>query len=196
MSFSLQALEIVYYWTYLMKNKLRNIRNLLINLFKNLPHISYTNYISYSSSIHSSVSMGKYCYIGPGGEVPPGVNFGNYVMIGKDLLISGNDHNFKLVTKPVIFSGRPQHPKTYIKDDVWIGARVIIMTGVTIGQGSIIAAGAIVVKNVEPYSIMAGVPAKKIGERFTGKDKVMHDRMLIEEPFEQDYCLDIEISKK
>ena len=70
------------------------------------------------------------------------------------------------------------------------------MTGITIGRGSIIAAGAIVVKNVEPYSIMAGVPAKKIGERFIGKDKIIHDRMLMEEPFEQDYCLDIEISKE
>jgi len=179
-----------------MKNKLRNIRNLLINFFKNLSHLSYTNYISYSSFLHSSVSMGKYCYIGPGGEVPPGVQFGNYVMIGKDLLISGNDHNFKLVSTPVIFSGRPQHPKTYIKDDVWIGARVVVKTGITIGQGSIIAAGAIVVKDVDPYSIMAGVPAKKIGERFTGNDKTIHDQMLMEEPFERDYCSDVEISKE
>ena len=95
-----------------MKNKLRNIRNLFINFFKNLSHISYTNYISYSSILHPNVSIGKYCYIGPGGEIPSGVKFGNYVMIGKDLLISGNDHNFKLAAKPVIFSGRPQHPNT------------------------------------------------------------------------------------
>ena len=52
-----------------------------------------------------------------------------------------------------------------IEDNVWIGANAVILTGVKIGTGSIIAAGAVVDKNVEPYSIMAGVPAKKIGSR-------------------------------
>ena len=52
-----------------------------------------------------------------------------------------------------------------VEDDVWIGANVIVLTGVIISKGSVIAAGSIVTKNVEPYSIVAGVPAKKISSR-------------------------------
>jgi acetyltransferase-like isoleucine patch superfamily enzyme len=49
-----------------------------------------------------------------------------------------------------------------IKDDVWIGAGVIILSGVTVGECSVIGAGAVVTKDVEPYTVVAGVPAKKI----------------------------------
>ena len=55
-----------------------------------------------------------------------------------------------------------------IGDDVWIGFRAIVNAGVTVGQGAIIAAGAVVTKDVEPYEIVGGVPAQKIGERFPG----------------------------
>tara|TARA_B110000211_G_C13895096_1_gene471314 strand:+ start:142 stop:639 length:498 start_codon:yes stop_codon:yes gene_type:complete len=165
---------------------------MLVNRLKNLTHISYTNYVAVSSHVHPNISMGKYCYIGPGGEVPSGVQFGNYVMIGKDLLIVGSDHNFKLAGTPVIFSGRPSHPKTYIEDDVWIGARVVINVGVTIGRGAIIATGAIVTKDVYPYSIMAGVPAKKIGHRFVGAEEARHEKMLLKEPFEGLYSRSID----
>lgn len=49
-----------------------------------------------------------------------------------------------------------------IKDDVWIGAGAIILSGVTIGECSVIGAGAVVTKDVEPYTVVAGVPARKI----------------------------------
>lgn len=58
-------------------------------------------------------------------------------------------------------------PKTIIGNDVWIGARVTILSGVSIGDGVIIAAGAVVTKDVEPYTIVGGVPAKPIRKRFT-----------------------------
>lgn len=57
--------------------------------------------------------------------------------------------------------------KTIIGNDVWIGARAIILSGVKIGDGAIIAAGAVVTKDVEPYTIAGGVPAKPIRKRFT-----------------------------
>ena len=56
-----------------------------------------------------------------------------------------------------------------IGNDIWIGARVTILPGVHVGDGSIIGAGAVVTKDVEPYSIVAGNPAKKIGSRLTEK---------------------------
>lgn len=52
-----------------------------------------------------------------------------------------------------------------IGNRVWLSCRTVVLPGVTIGEGSVIAAGAIVTKNVEPYSIYGGIPAKKIGDR-------------------------------
>lgn len=54
-----------------------------------------------------------------------------------------------------------------VKDDVWIGENALIMSGVTLGQGCIVAAGAVVTKDVPPYAIVGGVPAKVIRYRFT-----------------------------
>lgn len=66
-----------------------------------------------------------------------------------------------------------------IEDDVWVGCNVTILKGVTIGRGGIVAAGAVVTKSVPPYTIVGGVPAKKIGNRFkTVEDTIYHDSIL------------------
>lgn len=65
-----------------------------------------------------------------------------------------------------------------IESDCWLGAGCIILKGVTIGRGSIISAGAIVLKNVEPYSIVAGIPGKVIKKRFTNDQILFHERKL------------------
>ena len=59
-----------------------------------------------------------------------------------------------MITSPIV-----------IEDDVWIGHGAVILKGVTLGQGSIVAAAAVVTKNVSPYSIVGGIPAKPIGSR-------------------------------
>jgi acetyltransferase-like isoleucine patch superfamily enzyme len=65
-----------------------------------------------------------------------------------------------------------------IGDDVWVGYGAIILSGVTIGEGSIIAAGSLVTKDVEPYSVYAGVPARRMGDRFsTVEDREEHIRL-------------------
>ena len=69
-----------------------------------------------------------------------------------------------------------------IGDDVWVGYGAIILSGVQIGNGAIIAAGALVVKDVESYTIYGGVPAKKIKDRFeTVAEKAEHIKLLSEE---------------
>ncbi|MBC8206019.1 MAG: acyltransferase [Kiritimatiellales bacterium] len=81
------------------------------------------------------------------------VNFSSEVMIWTaqhDYRSSTFETNFKSVT---------------IGDYVWLGPRCIILPGVTVGEGAVVAAGAVVTKDVEPYAVVAGVPAKKISDR-------------------------------
>lgn len=65
-----------------------------------------------------------------------------------------------------------------IEEDVWCGANVTILKGVTVGRGSIIAAGAVVTKSIPPYSIAGGVPAKVIKQRMTNEEIVLHESSL------------------
>lgn len=120
--------------------------------------------------------------------IPPGVVMGKYVMIGPDLLITGDDHRFDKVGEAIIFSGRPAQRECIIHDDVWIGARVTILKGTCIGRGSVIAAGALVVKDVEPYTIVGGVPARVIGKRFDTEEARQHDVFLAEGAREGEYA--------
>lgn len=100
-------------------------------------------------------------------------------MFASEVLILGGDHRFNLPGVPMMCSGRPEIPATIIEDDVWIGFRAIIMAGVTIGRGSIIAAQSVVTKDVPPYSIVGGIPAVVIANRFEKSEDIStHDRML------------------
>lgn len=107
------------------------------------------------------------------------------IEIGNDVLIAGNvsfvgrdDHNFEEIGKKIWDSGRGDSFKTIIGNDVWIGHGAIVVSGVVIGDGSIIAAGSVVVKNVEPYSIVGGNPARYIKDRFNFKDLEKHKGVL------------------
>jgi acetyltransferase-like isoleucine patch superfamily enzyme len=95
----------------------------------------------------------------------------------------GDDHDYKNSGLPIIFSGRSIFKPTKIGRDVWIGAHTIVMTGVTIGDGAIIAAGSVVTKDVDEYSIYGGVPAKKIKNRFNNEGDVeKHKEFLSRDP--------------
>lgn len=67
---------------------------------------------------------------------------------------------------PIVFSGRPELPVTTIGCDVWIGTRVIVMAGVVVDDGAIIAAGSVVTRDVPSCAIVGGVPARLIKLRF------------------------------
>ena len=100
-------------------------------------------------------------------------------MIANDVRILGGDHHYyKKVGIPIIFAGRSEMRQTIIGDDVWIGASSIIMTGVTIGNGVIVAAGSVVTKNLMPYGIYGGVPAQLIKMRFIEDEIKIHESML------------------
>lgn len=114
----------------------------------------------------TSVVIGEHCQINPftvlyGGEI----YIGNNVMIAPHCVIASGNHDFKQLEKPMIHAGILTKGPIIIEDDVWIGANVSIVDGVKIGKGAVIAASSCVTKNVGPYEIYAGVPAKKIGQR-------------------------------
>ena len=97
-------------------------------------------------------------------------DFGGRIMIGSDVLIGPNtvirssNHLFQDKSKTIYMQGHSSG-RIIIGDDVWIAANVTILPDVTIGKGAVIAAGAVVNRNISPYTVVGGVPAKKIGER-------------------------------
>ena len=93
-----------------------------------------------------------------------GVEIGDRVLIGYNTQILSANHNIPGKKYKIFYSGH-DYSKVTINDDVWIGANCIILPGVTIGEGAIIAAGSVVTHNVEPYTIVGGTPAKKIKKR-------------------------------
>jgi acetyltransferase-like isoleucine patch superfamily enzyme len=96
-----------------------------------------------------------------GGEII----LGNFILIGMHAKFINANHKFDDWKKPISLQGISQS-KIILEDDIWIGMHAIILPDVTIGRGSIVAAGAVVTKDVEPYSIVGGVPAKIIKYRF------------------------------
>jgi len=83
-------------------------------------------------------------------------------MMGPDVMIYTQNHRFDRIDIPMIEQGNTEPKPVVIEDDVWIAARSIILPGVTIGKGAVIAAGAVVTKDVPPYTVVGGVPARKI----------------------------------
>jgi len=93
-----------------------------------------------------------------------GIVIGDNVMMGPDVVILTQNHRYDDITRPMREQGYESAP-VIIEDDVWIGTRVIVLPGVRIGQGSIIAAGAVVTRDIPPFSIVGGNPAKVIKKR-------------------------------
>ncbi len=93
-----------------------------------------------------------------------GIDICNFVFIGPNVVISSGMHEYTKSRRPV--SHQNIIPKKItIEDGVWIGANVVVMPGVTIAQGTIVGAGSVVTKSTQSYSVVAGVPAKKIKSR-------------------------------
>lgn len=134
---------------------------------------AYT-YINSNCMINGVESIGRYCSIGMNFTVWPTNHSTD--MISTHPMMLGNDiwwnkcfnqytNNYREL-KDKIRSKSKKKKTIVIGNDVWIGLNVILLEGVHIGDGAIIAAGSVVVKDVEPYSIVGGVPAKEIKKRF------------------------------
>jgi len=126
-----------------------------------------TAYFVGGSSLHHDVLAGPFSFISSGCILGPKVVIGAYTMLGPRVMVVGDDHVFDVVGVPTIFAGRPARIReTLIGRDVWIGANVVVMAGVRIHDGAIVAAHAVVTKDVAPFSMVAGIPAREIKTRF------------------------------
>lgn len=111
------------------------------------------------------IEIGDYSGIGEHCIIPKNTIIGKYVMMAPEVYIIDNNHISDDINIPMCFQGKTPNKVTIIEDDCWLGARVMIMPGRKIEHGSILAAGAIVTKDVQPYSIVGGNPAKLIKKR-------------------------------
>lgn len=92
------------------------------------------------------------------------IRIGSHVAIGPGTVIRAANHCFARQDQPIMQQGHISG-KIIIEDDVWIGANCVITPDVRIGRGAIVGAGAVVTRNVAPFTIVGGVPAKEIGRR-------------------------------
>jgi chloramphenicol O-acetyltransferase type B len=122
------------------------------------------------------IIIGDNFYIGKYSLIECDAIIGDNVIIANRVALVGRyDHNYQQIGVPIRLASQIRDSdyawkglslQVVIEDDVWVGYGSIIISGVRIGQGSIIASGSVVTKDVESFSIYAGVPAKKIGNRF------------------------------
>ena len=126
--------------------------------------------------------LGDYSYLGPGCMVAD-AQIGKFCAIAAQVRIGAPNHpldrpsQHRFTYCPEYYSADAQRDHTFFRqrradrvvigNDVWIGHAVIVMPGVTVGDGAVLAAGAVVTRDVAPYTIVGGVPAKQIRERFS-----------------------------
>ncbi|MBN8987615.1 MAG: acetyltransferase [Rhizobiales bacterium] len=126
--------------------------------------------------------LGDYSYLGPGCMVAD-ARIGRFCAIAAQVRIGAPNHpldrpsQHRFTYCPEYYSAGAQRDHTFFRDrradrvvignDVWIGHAVIVVPGVTVGDGAVLAAGAVVTRDVAPYTIVGGVPAKRIRERFS-----------------------------
>lgn len=116
----------------------------------------------------NNINLGQDCYLIA--ALAP-IIIGDDVMFGPRVSVFTGDHRYDITSKPMINVTNeeklPENDKPVIfKGDNWVGTGAIILKGVTVGKGAIISAGAVVVRDVPPYSIVGGVPAKVLKGRF------------------------------
>ena len=124
------------------------------------------NYFEYGVYIGnaSKLNIGKHCHINENVFIQ-GADIGDFVMIAPNVAILNSLHNYQDIETPMIMQGGVENLNPTIQDNVWIGRNAVIMPNVVLGEGSVIGAGAVVTKDVEPFSVVGGVPAKLIKRR-------------------------------
>ena len=129
--------------------------------------------------------FGNYASFGRSTEFNGPVVVGDLTMLSTFVYVIGQDHGMATVGLPmrIDFPQKPR-PVTIIEADCWIGSRVTIMEGVTIGRGSVVGSGSIVTRDLPPYSVAVGIPARVVRQRFDANGILDHDRRLYGKSFD------------
>ena len=142
------------------------IRNLILKIFSKSkkgmvsiqPEVNMVNVNKIEFGANIGINSGTYI------NALGGIKFGNYVLIGSNVTISAGKHGI-MGKFPPVFS-RPSEPLSInIEDDVWLGAGVVIMPGITLKKGTVVGANAVVTKSTEEYGVYVGSPARKVKSR-------------------------------
>lgn len=158
---------------------LRLVRNLAVQKVKRLRDVAPTASVHRSCHVAQDLRADQYAFVGRRCTIGPGVQIGAYTMLASEVAVVGDDHNWADPTKPMQFAGRPKQRRTEIGADVWIGHRTIVLRGLTIGDGSIVAAGSVVTHDIPAREVWAGVPARRLRDRFADHaDSESHAAML------------------
>lgn len=142
------------------------IRNLILKIFSKSkkgmvsiqPEVNLVNVNKIEFGANIGINSGTYI------NALGGIKFGNYVLIGSNVTISSGIHEIMGKFPPVF--ARPCEPSSInIEDDVWLGAGVVIMPGITLKKGTVVGANSVVTKSTEEYGIYVGSPARKVKSR-------------------------------
>lgn len=114
----------------------------------------------------NNIRLGENVYIGERCALYgyANITIGQNALIAREVIILTRNHIFSSLDSPIRDQGYSVSPVT-IEEDVWVGARVTILPGVTIGKGSVVAAGSVVTKDIPEYAIVAGIPARQVKSR-------------------------------
>jgi maltose O-acetyltransferase len=142
-------------------------------------------YVGYDCEFtYKNIFLGNNVYIGRRASFISAISkivIGNNIMFGPNVTIRGGNHRIDVVGK-YMFDVNDKLPENdqdvFIEDDVWIGCNAIVLKGVTIGRGAVVAAGALVTKSVPPYAIVGGNPARIIKYRFSESQIKKHEEIL------------------
>lgn len=144
-----------------------------------------TFYAPNAMHIGNNVYIGKYC------SLETDIEIGNNVLIANNVgLIGKYDHDYSCVGKSIKdspwigdsnYNFKGKDLKIIVEDDTWIGYGAVVVSGVKIAKGSIVAAGSVVLKDVPAYSIVAGNPAKVVASRFSEDEIMEHEKILFYE---------------
>jgi len=125
------------------------------------------------------IILGDHVGIGSHCKVLCDLRIGNKVLVADTVaFLNSDDHLYHKVGLAIWDSGRGDAGRVIVEDDVWIGLGAVVLTPVRIGRGAIVAAGSVVVKDVAPYSIVGGVPARLLKMRFSPEQIAEHENIL------------------
>jgi len=143
-------------------------------------------YPTKSDFYYKNIFIGDNVFIGPGASLIASISYikiGDNTFLGPNVSVRGGNHSSHIVGKLMARYKREDKlisddEPVIIDDDIWIGTGAIILKGVHIGRGAIVAAGAVVVKDVPAYSVVGGVPAKFIKFRWSAEEIIEHEEII------------------